>query len=330
MFRLARDDRGSVVVLVALMMTVLFGAAGLAGDGGSGYLQRRAMQVAADAASTAGTFEMQKNWNGSSFGSLTQAQIDTVVRDYASRNTWNSTAGTIALTYLQKDGTTSATFNANSRGVSATLSAPFPSIFGRVLGVQQYRAGAESASMFGSARSTLDALPLAINDDAFSGYNTPAGLQPANGGGNYGQFNFVSIVPPGCTAGDLNCYLNAMRNGTTQPIVVPGTYPTNSFDAARFSDASASALQERINSAPAETCTNFATGSRRVVIIPVVNGNIGGNSVQLIRFRAFFITTIAPPNGFSGCFVQLTTSGLIDPNGAGAGYGGVTAMAMVK
>jgi hypothetical protein len=232
---------------------------------------------------------------------------------------------------MQKDGTTSATFNVDSRGVSANLSSPFPSTFGRVFGIQQYRAGAGSAAIFGSARQSLDAIPLAINDDAFSGYNTRAGLQPANGSGGYGQFNFVSFVPPGCVANDVTCYLNAMKNGTTQPVVVPGTYPVNTFDNARLSDATAAALQERIDSAPAETCTSFATGSRRVVVIPVVGGDIGGSTVRLIRFRAFFITNIAPPSGFSGCFVQLTTGGgVLDPNAGGAGYGGVTAMALVK
>lgn len=328
---LLREDRGSVVVLVALMVTVLLGGAGLAVDGGRGYLQRRTMQVAADAASTAGTYEMEKNWNGSSFSSLTQSQIETAASGYASQNGWSASAGAISFVYMQKDGTTSATFNVNSRGVSATVSAPFPSTFGRVFGIQQYRAGAGSAAIFGSARQSLDAIPLAINDDAFSGYNSQVGLQPANGGGNYGQFNFVSLVPPGCIANDITCYLNAMRNGTTQPVVVPGTYPVNTFDNSQLSDTTAGALQSRIDSAPAETCANFATGSRRVVILPVVGGDIGGSSVSLIRFRAFFITNIAAPNGFGGCFVQLTSgSGVLDPNASGAGYGGVTAMALVK
>jgi hypothetical protein len=68
-----------------------------------------------------------------------------------------------------------------------------------------------------------------------------------------------------------------------------------------------------------------------VFVVPVVDGSIGGSTVRLIRFRAFFITTIAAPNGFSGCFVQLTTSGgILDPNGSGAAYGGVTAMAIIK
>jgi hypothetical protein len=326
-----REDRGSIVVLVALLLTVLLGGAGLAVDGGRGYLVRRTMQGAADAASTAGTYEMEKNWNGSGFGALAQSQIETVARNYASQNGWSASAGTISFRYMQKDGTTSASFNVDSRGVSATLSAPFPSTFGRVFGIQQYTAGAGSAAIFGSAMQSLDAIPLAINDDAFSGYNRAAGLQPAGGGGNYGQFNFVSIVPPGCAANDLACYLAAMRNGTTQPVVIPGTYPVNSFDTSRLSDATASALQARIDSAPAETCTSFATGSRRVVVIPVVGGDIGGSSVRLIRFRAFFITNIAAPNGFGGCFVQLTSGGgVLDPNGSGAGYGGVTAMALVK
>lgn len=329
--RSLRDEGGSIIVLVALTLTVLFGGAGIAVDGGMGYLQRRTMQIAADAASTAGTFEMQKNWNGSSFGSVTQTQIETVAKDYANKNGWNPSVGQISFLYMQRDGTTSASFNTNTRGVSATLSAPFSAIMGRAIGIQSYVAGAGSAAIFGSARQSFDALPIALNDDAFNGYNNQSGLQPAQGAGNYGTFNFASIVPPGCTAGDLTCYTNAMKKGTNPPITIPGVYAANSFDMGALSAASAAALQDRIDSAPTETCTSFATGSRRVVIVPVVDGSIGGSTVSLIRFRAFFISVIHAPNGFSGCFVQMTGgSGVLDPNATGAGYGGVTAMAIVK
>ena len=115
------------------------------------------------------------------------------------------------------------------------------------------------------------------------------------------------------------------------PIGVARSYPTNSWDAAALSSLSAGALRERINARPAETCTNFTQPSPRVVFLPIANGDIGGASVGLIRFRAVFLTSIVPPSGFTGCFVRASvSSGDFDPNAVGTGYGGVTIMKLVR
>src|SRR5438046_3441325 len=49
-------QRGQAIVLVALILTVLFGFIGLAMDGGRGYLDRRHMQASADAAALAAAY----------------------------------------------------------------------------------------------------------------------------------------------------------------------------------------------------------------------------------------------------------------------------------
>jgi len=96
----ATGDDGTVVVLVALLLSALVASAGVAVDGGVGYVERQMMQSAADAAATAGTLEMQRSWNGESFGELSQAMIESVATAYAAMNRWISTNGTLTVNYL--------------------------------------------------------------------------------------------------------------------------------------------------------------------------------------------------------------------------------------
>ena len=54
-------QQGQAIVLVALILTVLFGFVGLAIDGGRGYLDRRHMQASADAAALAAAYDYMNN-----------------------------------------------------------------------------------------------------------------------------------------------------------------------------------------------------------------------------------------------------------------------------
>src|SRR5438874_11228261 len=49
-------QRGQAIVLVAMILTVLFGFVGLAMDGGRGYLDRRHVQASVDAAALAAAY----------------------------------------------------------------------------------------------------------------------------------------------------------------------------------------------------------------------------------------------------------------------------------
>ena len=337
MNRSKRRQEGQALILLALGLVAMLGMIGLVIDGGRAFAQRRSMQAAADAAAHAGAAKLQQSWNGSTFGSLTDQQVSDAAKTYAGYNGWDSASGQFYKTYVYADGSTrSQTLDSNVRGVLVQLSMPQGATFISAVGVYSWDIFARATAMFGSATSA-PALPLGVNDDAFRGFNIWAGLQPANGSGNYGNFNFASIVPPGCAAGDLACYTNAMRNGSSAPINVGVAYAANTFDMSALSSATAQALQERIDQRPNETCTKtdgspgFTMPSPRVVYLPIINGDVGGSTLIFIRFRAFFITNIAAPNGFGGCFVQVSLSnGGFDPNAVGTGYGGVTVMKLVR
>jgi len=58
-----RPQAGQAIVLVAVVLTVLFGFLGLAIDGGRGYLDRRHVQASVDAAALAAAFDYMNNTN---------------------------------------------------------------------------------------------------------------------------------------------------------------------------------------------------------------------------------------------------------------------------
>lgn len=332
-----RRQSGQILVLVAVGLVAMIGMAGLVIDGGRAYAEERSLEAAAEAGAHAGAFLLEKNWNGDNgnFGSLTDAQVRTSAQNFAQYNGWNSANGdTFYMDYVYADRTTHvATMDTKVRGVMVALGKPQTATFTRILGFQLYSVFARATAMFGAAIQA-GAIPLGI-DDGCAGippqYYVTVGAQPANGGGAFGTCNFSSIVPPGCTFNDISCYANAMRYGMKPPVQLGVAYPINTFDNVTLAPETAAALQARIDARPLETCTTFNSPSPRVVWMPVVPGGFGGSTLTFVRYRAFFLTSITFPLGFTGCFVKATINGGdFDPNAVGTGYGGVMIMKLVR
>jgi len=67
------------------------------------------------------------------------------------------------------------------------------------------------------------------------------------------------------------------------------------------------------------------------VWLPVVPGGFGGGTLTFVRYRAFFLTSISAPNGFTGCFVHATIKGGdFDPNAVGTAYSGAMIMNLIR
>jgi len=332
-----KKQAGQIMVLFAVGLVGLIGMAGLVIDGGRAYSDERSLEAAAEAGAHAGTFLMEKAWNGEAgnYGSLTDTQVQNTAKAFAAYNGWNSTTDTFFLDYIRPDRTTHiASLDNTVRGTSVQLSKPQNATFSRVLGFSIFPVFARASAMFGAAL-VAGGLPLAIDDVCTPGYDVNVGAQPANFGGSFGTCNFTSITPPGCpqppSPPDLACYQNAMKYGMNPPAQLGPAYPTNSFDAAALSPETAALLQARIDARPGETCTTFKSPSPRVFFIPVVPGGFGGSTVTFVRYRAFFLTSISAPNGFTGCFVHATVNGgEFDPNAVGTAYGAVMIMKLIR
>lgn len=327
-----KSQSGQVLVLFVIGLVALIGMAGIVIDGGRAYADIRSLEAAAEAGAHGGAFLLQKNWNGEagSFGSLTDSEVRAAAQQYATYNGWSSSSDTFYLDYVKADRTTHvSTLDNTARGVLLQLSKPQNATFTRVLGFQVYPVFARATAMFGAALQA-GAVPLAVDDSCTPGYNITVSAQPANGGGSFGTCNFASIVPPGCVKNDVACYQNAMANGMTPPVQLGPSYPANSFDYTTLAPETAGTLQARIDKRPGETCTTFVSPSPRVIWLPVVPGGFGGATYNFIRYRAFFLTSVTPGKGITGCFVKATINGGdFDPNAVGTAYGGLLIMKLV-
>jgi len=337
-----KKQAGQIMVLFAVGLVGLIGMTGIVVDGGRAYADERSLEAAAEAGAHAGTYLMEKAWNGEAgnYGSLTDAQVKATAQAFASYNGWNAAAGdTFFLDYIKPDRTTHvATLDNTVRGTLVQLSKPQIATFTRVLGFRIFPVFARATAMFGAAL-VAGGLPIAIDDTCSGGvYDVNVGAQPAGLSGSYGTCNFASITPPGCpttpAAAEQACYQAAMTNGMNPPAQLGPAYPTNPYDASILSPTSVAALQARINARPGETCTTFKSPSPRVFFMPVVPGGFGSSTVTFVRYRAFFLTSIdpsVPSKGFQGCFVHATVNGGdFDPNAVGTAYGAVMIMKLIR
>jgi hypothetical protein len=307
--------------------------AGVVVDGGRAYADLRSLEAGAEAGAHAGAYLLAMNWNGEAgnYGSLTDASVRASAQQYAKYNGWDSANGdTIFMDYVKADRTTHvATLDNTARGVMVALSKPQAATLTRVLGFNIFPIYARATAMFGAALQA-GAVPLAIDDSCTPGYNITVSAQPANGGGGFGTCNFASIVPPGCVKDDITCYSNAMSNGMKPSVQLGPSYPANSFDYTTLAPETAAALQARIDARPGETCTTFVSPSPRVIWLPVVPGGFGGATYSFVRYRAFFLASVTPGKGITGCFVKATINGGdFDPNAVGTAYGAVLIMKLV-
>ncbi len=166
-----RDEGGSVLVMIAILLPVMLGMGALAIDVAGWYQTRRQLQSAADAAALAGMQDLP-----------TSATASTDAQNYVIKNA--SGAGT----------TVTTPFNSDSNQIKVTVTKSYPSIFGGLLGLGSVQISASAVAKktgTGSSKSALFA-----SNTACGGTN-----------GVYIVSNNVNVI--GGTHSNGNLYLNA-------------------------------------------------------------------------------------------------------------------------
>jgi len=166
----ANDEEGQAVVLLALALTGLLAAGGLAIDAGLQYVERRHEQVAADSAAYAAAATMVENWNAPNRAVLAAASA----RDYAARNGYNNdqTTNTVTVNIPPASGA----FQGNADYAEVIIAVDVKTAFVRVLG-----AGFVSRNVQGRAVGAITSPPKPYAVIALSKTASP-GLQ-LNGNG---------------------------------------------------------------------------------------------------------------------------------------------------
>ena len=159
MQRRASDDRGAVLIFLAIALVGLIALAGLVLDGGRAYGERRQMQNAADAASMAATRQLDRYVTDQSSDART---ILAAARDTAEQNGAERASVTCRLVRFDRSvigpcptGATmpQATKDA-AAGVVVTTTQTQDTYFIRVVGNTTFTAGASATAQIGRAGGT--------------------------------------------------------------------------------------------------------------------------------------------------------------------------------
>ena len=119
---LARDQRGVIIVMFALMLPLMLGFIGLGVEVGYWFQKKRELQTAADAAAVASSYEV---YEGRSSG------VQTIAEREAVNNGWNSTDGTITVRSFPFNATfpASGSFTADTAAVEIELTYSLTRLF---------------------------------------------------------------------------------------------------------------------------------------------------------------------------------------------------------
>lgn len=124
--RFCRDQRGSMLVLAAVVLPVLLAFAALALDAGYFFDTKQRMGAAADAAALAGAFEVKRK------PSITADSVASYARDDAARNGFTHGVGGVTVTVSRPP--VSGPFTGLSNFVEVVISKPTSTFFGQVFG----------------------------------------------------------------------------------------------------------------------------------------------------------------------------------------------------
>ena len=319
-----KNRRGSVLVFVAVGLLTMMSMFALVIDAGMLYTERSRLVNAVDAGALAGVTVLPEN-HESATG---------LARLYVQRNDDTVLTEKITVTFGDS-GSGSATITDGRINVTATKEVPL--LFAKLIGFPsapvsatasaglQYFGGGTGIVPFGIAEASISGLspgslfvlkfgPQALTDPELTSLNIPTSALKGNFGalaiGGTGASNYADNIKFGSQAtlkvGDII---------STEPGVMSG--PTDK------------AVEYRVGLDPNVTYLTVTDGSKRIVVLPIIDpgvGDISGRTNVTIKgFAAFFLEDFQG-KGVNGYVVgrfreKLTISG----TGGGANYGVYTA-----
>jgi len=290
----AADERGTVLVLVALMIVVIFGFTATATDVGVLYIQKQHGQAAADAGALAGADVLLQ-------GATTAASM---AHQYAQQNTpsWSYTA----------------TANSGQMTVQVSGQRAVPLWFARVFGISSTTEHAASQAVLGALSAGTGMVPIAVPNQTFV-YGQSYILSDGAGDGQSGNFGFLDFSGNGANGLEYdiehgyNFPLNVGEQVATKPGVMAG--PVENAITYRMTEA---------DSVPG--CASYegvSASCPRVLYLPVIDSlDVSGKKdVTILGFAAFYLDGIQGSGGnqqITGRFVRIVRPGTV---GFGTDYG---------
>lgn len=282
------QERGSVVVLVALSLTVLLGFCAIVTDIGLLYAQKAHLQNSVDAASLAGVQELPND------PSLAEQRAS----NYATRN------GAPAVT---------VSFEANNAKIIVHATQQVPTYFARIWGIKEERISVSAKAMMVPPAGLSGAVPLSVQEQDFV-YGQKYVLKSGGGSGTSNWYldddKNNSAKKSGEESGTsgwygalelsgtgANTYESDLANG------YPGTLRVGQILAVKHGNMSgptADGINTRLSRdtrVPRNTIDNHDRDAPEIIYIPIVRilaeSENSIHEVQIVGFAAFFLEGVA-------------------------------------
>ncbi|KJS48121.1 Tad domain-containing protein [Desulfosporosinus sp. BICA1-9] len=296
------QERGSVVVLVALTLTALLGFCAIVTDIGLLYAHKAKLQNSVDAATLAGVQELPND------PSLAEQRA----RDYATQN------GAPAVT---------VSFEANNAKIIVQASKQVPTYFARIWGITEKSISVSSKAMMVPPLGLFGAVPLSVQEQGFI-YGQKYVLKSGGGSGTTDWYldedKNNSVKKHGDESGasgwygaleltgtGANNYESDLANGYQGTLRVGQILDVKHGN---MSGPTADAINTRLSRdtrLPKNTIDHHDRNAPQIVYIPIVKIiSESGNSihqVQIVGFAAFFLEGVAGNGNDSvvtGWFIQ--------------------------
>jgi|GEM_PF-143747 len=282
------QERGSVVVIVTLTLTVLLGFCAIVTDVGLLYAQRAHLQNSIDAAALAGAQELPDNPN----------DAKNIAIDYATRN---------------GVANVNVTFEASYSKIIVQATQQSPTYFARIWGITEEQISASATAMMVPPIVLSGAVPLSIQEQDFV-YGQKYVLKSGGGSGTSDWYldddkknNVMKSGEVSGTSGwygaleltgtGANSYETDLANGYQGDLHVGQILDVKHGN---MSGPTADAINTRLNRdtrVPKNTIDNYDRNAPQIVYIPIVRIiSESGNSiheVQIVGFAAFFLEGVA-------------------------------------
>lgn len=292
---LQRDERGSVVVIVAAAMVALMGLVALGTDVGRMYIERTRLSSIADAAALAGAQHLPYDPAGSVLR----------VREYLSKNGYDPNQASVTLT------------DTNHR-VAVSVSGQVNMTFARVIGFDVADIDAMAEAKASVLTGKFGAAPLGVPRANWAiGQQVILKLDAQDGTIAPGNYQALALGRSGSSS-----YENNLMYGYNDWIRADQWVDTETGNMAM---PTVRAAQYRINQDPYATYLTVTRQSPRLLIIPVLEDfNVNGRGqVHVVGFATFFLEKVEDKGDskgeITGRFMRMITEG--EANGAGLDFG---------
>ncbi|MBS4025795.1 MAG: Tad domain-containing protein [Clostridia bacterium] len=286
--RLLAEEKGAVLVIVAIGMAAFLGFTALVTDVGLLQLNRASLVNSADAAVLAGVQELPDN--------VVKAKNE--AEKYLSLNNPGHKYEVF--------------FSENNYRIDVRVTKEVNLVFARFLGFNLSEIGAHSAAGIGSVVGYQGIVPFGITENQLAQAKIDNSLKVGAGDGTSGNYGILAL-----SGGGKNSFREITKDGYSEMVRVGDEIPLETGNAPGPVSQGVSDRIDRCIQLHGGTCTvaNPVSGCPRILIVPIYqtveNNKKQANHIKVLGFAAFYAAEKPNKGVIVGKFLNIIVPGEI-------------------